>query len=47
MENLLLQNEKSLNIGMPQLIIQTDASETGLGQSVREPLRGKLGHIRK
>ena len=28
-ENLLLQNGKPLKIGMPQLIIQTDASKTG------------------
>ena len=30
-ENLLLQNGKPLKIGIPQLIIQTDASKTGWG----------------
>ena len=46
-ENLLLQNGKPLKIGIRQLIIQTDASKTGWGQSIREPPRGELGHIRK
>ena len=46
-ENLLLQNNKPLKIGMPQLIIQTDASKTGWGQSVREPPQGELGHVRR
>ena len=39
-ENLLLQNNKTLKIEMQQLIIQTDASKTGWGQSVREPRQG-------
>ena len=43
-ENLLLQNGKPLKIEMPQLIIQTDASKTSWGNSVREPPRGNL-HI--
>ena len=30
-KNLLLQNGKPLKIGIPQLIIQTDASKTGWG----------------
>ena len=46
-ENLLLQNNKPLKIGMPQLIIQTGTSKIGRGQSVSEPPRGELGHIRK
>ena len=46
-ENLLLQNNKPVKIGMPQLIIQTDASKTGWGQSVREPPQEELGHIGK
>ena len=46
-ENLLLQNGKPLKIGMSQLIIQTDAFKAGWGQSVREPPKGELGHIRK
>ena len=29
-ENLLLRNNKPLKIGMPQLVIQVDASKTGL-----------------
>ena len=41
-ENLLLQNGKPLKIGIPQLMIQTDASKTGWGQSFREPPRGNL-----
>ena len=39
-ENLLLQNNKTLKIEMQQLKIQTDASKTGWGQSVREPRQG-------
>ena len=39
-ENLLLQNNKTLKIEMQQLIIQTDASKTGWGQSAREPRQG-------
>ena len=46
-ENFLLQNDKPLKIRLPQLVIQTDASKTGWGQSVRQPPRGKLGQIRK
>ena len=38
---------QTLKIGMPQFIIQTDASKTGWGQSVRELPRWELGHIRK
>ena len=45
--NLLLQNGKPLKIGMPQLIIQTNASKTGWGQSVREPPRVERDHIMK
>ena len=40
-------NGKSLKIGIPQLIIQTDISKTGWRQSVREPPQRKLGDIRK
>ena len=56
-ENFFLQNGKSLRIGIPQSLIQTDTSKTGWagggggvgggGQSVRKPPRGELGHIRK
>ena len=44
---LTSSERQTIKIGMPQLIIQRDASKTGWRQFVREPPRGELDHIRK